>query len=97
MTDEQFEKLNALAKTNPDDACAILVEKHIDELKAKDKMALWISDNIEKAKLAKTAAYEGCKRTLEAFRDKGVDTRALAELLNRADEAEVLDIETMLN
>ena len=64
MTDEQFEKLNELAKTNPDDACAILVEEHIDELKAKDKRALWISDNIKKAKLAKTAAYEGCKRTL---------------------------------
>lgn len=43
------------------------------------------------------AAYEGCKRTLAAFRDKGIDTHALAELLNRADEAEVLDIETMLN
>jgi hypothetical protein len=43
------------------------------------------------------AAYEGCKRTLAAFRDKGVDTRALAGLLNRADEAEVLDVETMLN
>ena len=76
---------------------AILVEEHIDELKAKDKRALWISDNIEKAKLAKTAAYEGCKRILAAFRDKGIDPRALAELLNRADEAEVLDIETTLN
>lgn len=97
MTDEQFKKLNELAKTNPDDACAILVEEHIDELKAKDKRALWISDNIEKAKLAKTAAYEGCKRTLAAFRDKGVDTRALAGLLNRAEAAEVLDVETMLN
>lgn len=43
------------------------------------------------------AAYEGCKRTLAAFRDKGVDTRALAGLLNRAEAAEVLDIETMLN
>ncbi len=53
MTDEQFEKLNALAKTNPDDACAILVEEHIDELKAKDKKALWISRNIDKARMAK--------------------------------------------
>ena len=97
MTDEQFEKLKELAKTNPDDACAILVEEHIDELKAKDKRALWISDNIEKAKLAKTAAYEGCKRTLATFLDKGIDPRALAELLNRADEAEVLDVETTLN
>ncbi len=43
------------------------------------------------------AAYEGCKRTLEAFRDKGVDTRALAGLLNRAEAAEVLDVETTLN
>ena len=43
------------------------------------------------------AAYEGCKRTLAAFRDKGVDTRALAGLLNRAEAAEVLDVETTLN
>lgn len=43
------------------------------------------------------AAYEGCKRTLEAFRDKGVDTHALAGLLNRAEAAEVLDVETTLN
>ena len=43
------------------------------------------------------AAYEGCKRTLAAFRDKGIDTRALAGLLNRADKAEVLDVETMLD
>ena len=43
------------------------------------------------------AAYEGCKRTLAAFRDKGIDTRALAGLLNRADKAEVLDVETTLN
>ena len=58
MTDEQFEKLNALAKTNPDAACAILVEEHIDELKAKDKKALWISRNIEKARMANT--YREC-------------------------------------
>ena len=43
------------------------------------------------------AAYEGCKRTLATFRDKGIDPRALAELLNRAEAAEVLDVETTLN
>ena len=43
------------------------------------------------------AAYEGCKRTLAAFRDKGIDTHALAGLLNRAEAAEVLDVETTLN